>query len=296
MSVAHLLDSIREQGAFFAVKTEPVKTGSGRVIPGKKVHCLEDGTPIGVTSTKYRTVTTEEIFDKFGKALDVAGIDTEGATARVNFANDGARTMVRMRFPAYEIVPASGDASILEICTKNSYDGRWNFSVRGGACRMACLNGMLLGDWIAAYSEYHNSKLSVERAAEKLASIITGFEDTTEHWQRMLQSPVTDEKAWRAICLYTTRTKDFKRGLAAYAEATQSDRQGNVATKLYEHWDAKEKKDIGPNAFSVYNALTHDATHASLTDGKEAISLDLRAARVQKVLQSKYWNERVLAA
>ena len=285
-----LLNQIEESGGFFDVQEESVVTGSGTVVPGKKVITrLDDGTPLGIVSSKYRTVTNAEIFDKFGQALDASGIGMEGATASVDFSNNGARTMVKMRFPEHEI-NIGKDNSILEIVCKNSYDGRWNYSVRGGACRMACLNGMLLGDWVASYSEYHNAKLSVSHAADKVVTILDTFQNTEGAWEAMINTPLKDETAWRVLCTYTNRKDDFKRGLSAQKEATRV----NTATKLYEQWETREKKEIGPNVFSIYNTMTHHATHGKLRDDKRAIGADLRTGQVQSVLASKYWNERVI--
>ena len=293
MNTQGLMTTMHDQGAFFDVVEETVLTGSGQIVPGKKVITRKDnGAPLGIVSTKYKTVTNSEIFDKFGAALDRSGLDLDGATADVDFSNNGARTMVKMRFPAHEINTGKNDNSILEIVTKNSYDGRWNYSVRGGACRMACLNGMLLGDWLASYSEYHNAKLSVEHAAEKVVTILDNFEKTEDAWTNMVQKPLKDETAWRVLCTYTNRKDDFKRGLSAMRESTRS----NTATKLFEQWESKEKKEIGSNVFSIYNTMTHHATHGKLREGKNAIGRDLRTNQVQAVLASKYWNERVLAA
>jgi hypothetical protein len=285
------MDALEEKGAFFDVKTEAVKTASGKVIPGKKVHVrADDGTPLGIVSTKYKTVTMREVFEQYAAALARSGINLDGFSADVKHANNGARTMAIMHFPAHEFELDGKDKSILRIVARNSYDGRWNYSTMGGALRMACLNGMLLGDWLAGYSEYHTSKLDVGHAAEKVAEIIGAFDATQDAWKRMLRAQIKDDHAWRVICMYANRPDDFKRGLVACREATRQ----NTATKLFTQWEQKEKKQLGPNAFSVYNTLTHHATHAGDREGKDAISLDLRRARVQSVVSSKYWDERVI--
>ncbi len=286
-----ILEQLDTQGAFFDVHEEAVKTASGATIPGKKVIVHENGTPLGIVSKKYKTATNTEIFTEFDRALQKSGLDLTGATVRVDFANGGARTLVHMDFPAHEISVNGSDKSMLSIVTRNSYDGRWNFSVRGGAVRYACLNGMLLGDWLAGYSEYHNAKLSIAHAADKVSSVLGAFNDTTLAWEKMLASPVTDEQAWRAICRYNANETGFKGGIKSFREAPRQ----TVSTTMMEQFEYKEKKTIGPNAFAVYNTLTHHATHAKLKDGKEAVSKDLRAKRVADVINSKYWTERVVA-
>lgn len=291
-TMTHLMSSLDEQGTFFDVKEEAVLTGSGATIPGKKCIVHEDGTPLGIVSTKYKTATNGEIFDKFGAAIEKSGLDLTDASAQVRFADAGARTMVHMRFPAHEIAVRGDDKSILEIVCRNSYDGRWNFSVRGGAVRCACFNGMLLGDWLASYSEYHNAKLNVNVAAEKVVGILGAFEKTGSAWERMLASEISDEKAWRVICRYAGNEDGFKAGIGAYKDHARR----TVPVQMMEQYESSERKEIGANAFAVYNTLTHHATHANLRDGKEAVSIDLRARKVATVLASEYWNKRVLAA
>ncbi len=287
-----IMNTLEERGAFFDVKREAVKTASGKQVPGKVAICrADDGSPLGIVSEKYNLVTTREIFEKFDKALDKSKVDTAGVELNIMYANRGARTMVRMKFPHHTIRVRDEDESILEIVTRQSYDGRWKFSTRGGAVRIACLNGMLLGDWAASYSEYHNANLNVDLAAQKLANILNAFDGTKAHWQKMLRAKVTDEKAWRVFCLFADRPHDFKRGLAAYKEATKA----NTATKMMDHWIKNEKIEIGDNAFSLYNTLTHHSTHAKLRKDKEAISMDLRENKVAAILSSKYWNERVVS-
>lgn len=286
-----LMDSLNEQGTFFDVEEKPVTVG-GKVFPGKKgIVRADDGTPLGIVSKTYPTTTNGAIFEKFGKALDRSKIDLDGATAEVKYANHGARTMVTFRFPAHKIAVKVDDVAELQIVCRNSYDGRWKFSVLGGALRIACLNGMLLGDWIAAYSEYHNANLNLDHAANKIISILGAFQGTEVYWKKMLAAKITDEVAWRVICKYTNRADDFKRGLVAFREAERK----NVATSMFEQYEAREKKEIGANAFGIYNTMTHHATHAKLTEGKEAVSASLRMAKVQDVLASKYWRERVLS-
>lgn len=290
-TMSTLMSSLDEQGTFFDVHEE----SEGHVAKlGKKVLVnTETGEPLGIVSKKYKTATNGEIFDKFGRAVEKSGLDLTDASAQVRFANGGARTLVHMRFPAHEIAVGKDakDKSILEIVCRNSYDGRWNFSVRGGAVRYACFNGMLLGDWLASYSEYHNARLNIDVAATKVVGILSSFEKTGSAWERMLASEITDEKAWRVICNYANNKDGFKAGLGAYKDHARR----TVPVQMMEQYESSEKPAIGSNAFAVYNTLTHHATHANLREGKEAVSADLRARKVADVLASKYWNERVLA-
>lgn len=283
-----ILEQLDTQGTFFDVHEE----SDGHIAAlGKKVIVnTATGVPLGIVSKKYKTATNTEIFSEFDRALEHSGLDLTGATARVDFANGGARTLVHMDFPAHEISVNGTDKSMLSIVTRNSYDGRWNFSVRGGAVRMACLNGMLLGDWLAGYSEYHNAKLSIAHAADKVSSVLGAFNDTTVAWEKMLAATITDEQAWRVICRYNVNEAGFKGGIKSYREAPRV----TVSTTMMEQFETKEKKSIGPNAFALYNTLTHHATHAKLKLGKEAVGRDLRTKRVADTINSEYWTKRVV--
>ncbi len=111
----------------------------------------------------------------------------------------------------------------------------------------------------------------------------------------MVDRAVDEQKAWRSFCTYvcgSARAKDFKRGLKAFTDRTRD----NEATKLMEQWTKKESQELGKTAFSLYNVMTHSATHTKAAEGKDAIGTDLRMDRVRSVLGSRYWNKQVMLA
>ena len=295
---------IHEQPAYFEVMDEngkPFDVPSYQEVANRKLLMNNKNKVIGLVSKQYRTVTNEEIEEKFVKQLCESSINRDGMTIDCRYANDGARSMVQMKFPAHEI-DVKGDKSILEIVTKNSYDGMWKFSVRGGACRMACLNGMLLGAWAAAYSEQHNSKLSITHAAKKIVTILDDFIETPKQWADMMDRPVDDTKAWKVIRKYNKHddreipmTWHRNPGTGKVCITNSDTRMAvNGSTRMMDHYLRREAKDIGKNAFALYNTLTHQATHGTTTDRSEAITLDNRMRSVARVLDSRYWKWNIM--
>lgn len=289
--VSDLTQQLREEGAFFGVSKKPVRIGD-QVVAGKVGLAREDdGRPLGIVSRGYRVLTNEEAWSHFGRALAKSKIDLAGAKATAKLAHAGARTLITVTFPSHQVVVAKGDASEFSIVLRNSYDGRWKYSATGGALRLACLNGMLLMDPVAAFSGYHTRKLNVEAAAQRVTAILDEFSRSGKEWTKLLSTPITDEQAWRVFCLYANRPADFKRGLAAYRD---EDGRATLARKIMERYELHEKKELGPNAYAAMNVLTHHATHATERDGREAISADLRQRKVREVIESKYWVDRVV--
>lgn len=286
-----LMESLRRQGTFFPIREEQVKTGSGRVIEGKKVLTRrDDGRPLGIVSKRYKTVTNEEQFDALFQAMDRSGLCLDGAVAKASFAHGGARTRVTMRFPGHALEVKPGDKHQLQITAKNSYDGRWLFCVAGEAFRLVCKNGMGFYREFASVSEYHHQRLDVAAVTERIVGISESFTKMGDEWRRMLEAKVTDDRAFRVFALYAGRPSDFKAGLALRSK----DARETTTSRMFESWTAKEKVEIGPNAFSVYNAMTSHATHGKLSEGREAISLDLRMGRVQAITDGEYWRDKVV--
>lgn len=288
-----LTQTLEAQGAFFGIEKKDVMIGGTKVVGKVGLVREDDGTPLGIVSTKYNFIPLRDKWDRLAQAIDQSGLNTKNATAEVSFANQGARVMLTLRFPNHVIEPVIGDITELEIRVKDSCDGRWNFSVLGAGRRLWCLNGMTLADPIAAYSEYHNGNLDIDLAAEKVVGIMAEFERTKELWEQYSKVKITDDQAWRVFCLYANRPVDFKRGLGS-AKKEWNETRPNLAKTMFEQYEVKERREIGDNAFGVLNTLTHHATHAKLREGKEAIGLDLRMQTVGRVLASDYWQKRLI--
>lgn len=294
--IQSLRDRAERAGLFFPVVEAPVRVGDA-VMPGKKgLMNGETGQPIGIVSKKYKVAPNEEVFGRFFAALDRSGMDLEGATVKTNLAHGGARVRAEFVFPSKVQAVAVGDVTQLRVVTKNSFDGRWKFSIEGGGLRLACLNGMKAPFGLGSYSEFHNNNLDVDRAAEVITSIVSEFAGYGAAWRVMNRTPITEGDAFRAFALYAGRQDDFQAGLDAYNQVKLGEARVNEAVRLMDDWKVRERVELGSTAYSVLNRLTAHATHSTLKVETAAIGRELRESRVREVTESSFWRDEVMAA
>lgn len=266
-TIQALKDSIADQGALFNVRVEPVVSSTGVVAENKQMIINDQSnTCLGITSKNYKVVTNEEVVDNLGLALANSGLNLDGIEAVVNHSHGGARSMINVILPAHEI-DISGDKSRLQISTLNSYDGRWKYMSRAGAIRMACLNGQILGNFVGSYTGYHNQKLDIEAGAKQIAGMAEDFDKAKDWWIAMMQRKVTDHEVLRAISKYLT-------GDYSSVSATKKEDFLKVPSvkRLIELF-ATYEKEMGKNAYALYNAFTDFVTHKKYNADTQAAAM-----------------------
>jgi hypothetical protein len=249
MSIVNIYDSIKSQHALRNVTAQPVFLGDGRPVQGKKAIVLADtGEAISVVSDRYKVVSNEEVMNATLQAIETAKLDTTDATASVSFSNKGARTMVRIMLPAYSVLSGTNETK-MEIVTLNSYDGAWKYSSRAGGIRLACMNGQVMGKMIGSYSQFHNQSLNVQRGAENLVRMIGDFSKSQDWFLAMMN---------RKADIDDVRTLGSKLLNLPTVQFDES-RAGKRLLSLYETY----AREMGANAYAVYNTFTDFITHRS---------------------------------
>ena len=92
-------------------------------------------------SEDYKVITNKQIMDI---ALPVLGKKKAELVECRMFA-DGARVQWKYRIPDVRVEVSKGDFINPEIIIKNSYDGSTEVKAFGGAYRLICSNGMVIG-------------------------------------------------------------------------------------------------------------------------------------------------------
>ena len=249
MSTLAIYDRIKDLGALFNVRTEPVITESGLRVPQRvAIVNVENNQPLSVVSSKYKVVSNDEVVRATLKAIDHAQLDTTDADVIVQNGAHGAKSMIRIQLPAYSILSGNNRTN-LEIVTLNSYDGSWKYVSRAGGIRLACLNGQVMGKMIGTYSQFHNASLNVERGAEQLVRMIGDFTKSEDWFRAMMSKKVTDEDL-------DTMISKFLNIPRAHLDDSR------MAKKLRETYDAYAR-EMGANAYALYNAFTDFITHRS---------------------------------
>lgn len=248
MSIANIYDSIKQQNALRNVTAEKIFLSDGNPIEGKRAIVLSDtGKAISVVSDRYKVVSNEEVMTATLKAIETAKLDTTDATASVSFSNHGARTMVRIMLPAYSVLTNTANETKMEIVTLNSYDGAWKYSSRAGGIRMACLNGQVMGKMIGSYSQFHNQSLNIERGAENLVRMIGDFSQSQDWFLAMMKRSATVDDVRRlGAKLLNVPTVQFE--------------ESRAGKRILASYDAYAR-EMGANAYAVYNTFTDFITH-----------------------------------
>lgn len=273
--MTNLIEQVREQGALFNVRTEEVVSLSGIKAEGKRmiINEVTNGC-IGIVSDKYRVVTNLEVLEHLSTALERSSLDLAGLTVDVKQSHGGARAMVNVRLPAHEI-DIRGDKSQLQISVLNSYDGRWKYQSRAGAIRMACLNGQILGSFVGSYTEYHNAKLDVEAGAQQLINMANDFNNAKDWWMQMIERKVDNEQLLRSIAIFLTGKSKV--------DNREDFLKLPTVRRLIELYDGYSK-EMGANAYALYNAMTDFVTHKKYRDETAAAALLTNQEKLRETL------------
>ena len=110
---------------------------------GEILSCMTD---------EYKLVSNKEIMDTALPILKKCGAKPREAKV----LNDGKRTVWKFNIPSIKVLVSEGDMGNPEIIIKNSYDGSWELGIMGGAFRLVCENGMIIGILLTKKSNRHS--------------------------------------------------------------------------------------------------------------------------------------------
>lgn len=274
---ATIIDQLNDQHALFNVREEDVLSASGIAIPNRKVLINESSNaPMGVVSTKYKTVTNHEIFESFATSIEKSGINAEGVKAAVNFSNGGGKTMVKFTFPN-EVIKVDGDRSEtqLQIVAVNSFNGSTRYMTKVGGFRITCLNGSILGTTVGSYSSAHTPSLDVGSGAEKIIAMMQSFQTAKEYWGAMMKTKITDSEAMQVIAEFFGLSDD---------EIVNESKRASVQ-KMVSLYDGYAL-EMGRNAYALYNCLTDFISHKTYKNETAATAMLFNQDRVTKILDT----------
>jgi len=105
---------------------------------------------ISCVTDKYKLITNKEVMDI---ALPI--FKDKGGSLMESRTFNNARTMWKFRFRDTKVEIQKGDFVNPEVIIRNSYDGSSEVQAMGGAFRLVCLNGMIVGYTIGKKSARH---------------------------------------------------------------------------------------------------------------------------------------------
>ena len=144
--------------SLFAVKEVPAIMGISTNNTGHKFIVREDNNSVlSCVTNEYKLVTNQEVMDK---ALPIIERN-HGTIDEVKTFAQGARSSWVFKFRKNPIT-IQGEKLFPQLNIKNSYDASTQVDVLGGAFRLVCSNGLVIGRILGHKSARHsiwNSKL-----------------------------------------------------------------------------------------------------------------------------------------
>lgn len=134
-SCGSISEALFVSGLDFTVRQENIQTSEDCPIPldGFRANIKDDGTPLGIVSTKYKVVQNADAF-AFLDSLVEEGMKFERAGGLQN----GRKVFVLARMPDKYII--SGEHISPYIVFINSHDGTGSIKILMTPVRMICLN------------------------------------------------------------------------------------------------------------------------------------------------------------
>lgn len=192
---------VENSNPFFTVEREELIRKDGIDTGYDALYRYDDASQLSVVSRGYKLVPHREAVDFVTHVLDDVGIEERKATFEM--ASNGAKMFMTIKFPEYEFNPASdavkstsldsinsgNDGFIPQVIVRNSYDKSTTLDIMYGAYRLACSNGVLIGQTVQETKVTHFGKdidLEVLRMPliENLEKTIDGISRNFERLNR----------------------------------------------------------------------------------------------------------------
>ena len=231
---------------------------------------------IGVVGPHYNAVTHKEMIDNQRAIIDRSSLDTLFIEENIITNHSGSRCIVKHTLPRQMIKTPDGDTAALSFLATNSFDGSFSFFLSVGARQSACMNGQIFtNDSATLYKSRHTRSLDIEKGARIITSGMEVMTQQQELWDVWYNTPVKQPD----VCKIFADTL----GLDVFDNKINNNRNYVFLWDIYRERYAPSMKN---NLWSVYNTLTHWATHAP-SQRKTSSMMNvtkLRTAQVAKVI------------
>jgi len=166
--------SVKEVPIFKDVVTHNLGTHDKNERSGYKFIVREDnGKILSCMTDSYKLVKNETIMNIAEPLIKKLG----GEPKAVNVLAGGAKTQFSWHFPKQVVKMSKTDEMTPEINIMNSYNGTVGLNILGGAFRLICLNGMIVG--IVA-SKYKNKHIKSNISLNDISNVIEETVDKTK--------------------------------------------------------------------------------------------------------------------
>ena len=253
-SCGSISEALFVSGLDFTVRQENIQTSEDCPIPlaGFRANIKDDGTPLGIVSTKYKVVQNADAF-AFLDSLAEEGMKFERAGGLQN----GRKVFVLARMPDKYII--SGEHISPYIVFINSHDGTGSIKILMTPVRMICLNmlNLALRSAVRSWSAVHSGNVSykLEDAKNTLLYADRYMQELGVTIEELKQQPVSDAKVLELVDVLLPTNDSMS--------DTQRKNVGLQRKDLLErYFHAPDLAPLNRTAYRFINAVSDHATHA----------------------------------
>jgi len=156
---------------FFTVNREELCREDGQDTGYDALYRHDDKSQLSVVSRQYQLVPHLDAVDFVNHVLDDVGITEDKRKQTFKMASNGSKMFMTVKFPEFEFDPSDSgvdstawdadpnkDSFVPQIVIRNSYDKTTSLDIMYGAFRMACSNGVIIGQHIQDIKITHFGK------------------------------------------------------------------------------------------------------------------------------------------
>lgn len=253
-SCGNIGEALFVSGLDFTVRQENIQTSEACPIPldGFRANIKDDGTPLGIVSTKYKVVQNKDAFAFLDRLVE-EGMKFERAGGLQN----GRKVFVLARMPDKYII--SGEHISPYIVFINSHDGTGSIKILMTPVRMICLNmlNLALRNAVRSWSAVHSGNVSykLEDAKNTLLYADRYMQELGVTIEELKQQPVSDAKVLELVDV-----------LLPTNDSMSDAQRKNVGLQredlLERYFHAPDLAPLKRTAYRFINAVSDHATHA----------------------------------
>ena len=249
------------------------QTRNGKVIDNAfwVINPLTDEV-IGSGKSVHRTANFSSFWDTFREGLGKAGVDTRNAEVKFDGTSNQSALSVSVVLKNYDFTKQLGEASHMKINVRDSHDQSFKRSVNAMIYRLACLNGMVAPRERLGLSEKHTTFASPDTVAKVAAEFPLRLEAEAEIMQKMTGIAVDREQV----------IDFFRRNVATYRTKAGAKINNKFLERIIGIYD--NYREVGNNAYRVYNTLTHLSTHVDAS--RDGTDLERKRFRIEQDIES----------
>jgi len=236
---------------------------------------------IGSGRSVHRTANFATLWDALREGLVKANIDTNNAQVKFHALGGGAAMSAEIILKKYDFEKKLGEAAQLRMLVRDSHDQSIKRQIQAMVYRLACLNGMISMRERVGVAEKH----TLNADAEVLGKVASEFPARLENEATLMQQ-------MRQIT--TDREQDidfFRNNVATYRTKTGIKINNKFLDRVVGIYDSY--RELGQNAYRVYNTLTHLSTHVEAQrDGTE---VERKRIRIEQDIEGVIHGEEFRA-